>query len=262
MHLKIENDLVRKNIEIFKIILRRAIHAHEKTLQEKTTQQFEAFVSRKNGEIRFADLSPESLDKKEWSLVSFHFSLTGSDEESFSVSVTDKGAKELILTEFDSKATSALQETLKTIQFISRFLPRLQTLTSVLQEFSLMNLDSFLHDLSGKDLIHEAWHSLTREECEDVLDDKQEGVFLFRKDPYTALMEEDLSKEHAEEVQCITLSYKAGKDKIKEMTLIRRECGWSVYDNDPTLKGTLYPSPGSLLESFKSLLKTPLLQIV
>ena len=130
MYLKIDNDLVRKNIEIFKIILKRAIQTHEETKNEKTTQQFKAFIHRGCGEIRFSDINPESLDDKEWTLVSFHFSLPKELDESFSINVTDIDEQQFSWEGFNPKAVSALKETLKTIQFISRFLPKLKNLTA------------------------------------------------------------------------------------------------------------------------------------
>jgi hypothetical protein len=258
MHLKIENDLVRKNIEIFKIILKRAIQAHEKEQNEKVTQQFKAFIHRGCGEIRFSDLSPESLDSKDWTLVSFHFSIPSSSDASFQIDITDIDEEKFSWEGFDTKAVSALKETLKTIQFISRFLPRLKSLTAVLKEFSLMNLDTFLDELSTKDLVHEAWHSLTRQECEELLHNKPPGVFLFRKDEYADTLEACLSTELDEPIKCITLTYVASFGKISDLTLVKRECGWIIYNNDPTLEGPLYPSARSLLESLKGLFKTPL----
>ena len=259
MQLKIQNDIVRKNVEIFKIILKRATQTQEESKTNKTTEHFKAFVHRSRGEIRFSDFTAEALEAQDWTLVSFQFSLPSCPEESFSIDIADTDNHSFSWDSFKPEAFSALKETLKTIQFISRFLPRLKNLSSLLREFSLMNLDTFLDQLSTKDLIHESWHSLNRIECEKLLLTHPPGMFLFRKDEFASLLEDQLTKEHKSSIQCITLSYVSSIKKISDLTLIKRPKGWIIYNNDPTLEGSVYPSIRSLFESLKGILKTPLL---
>ena len=259
MHLKIQNDIVRKNVEIFKIILKRATQAHEESRTDNVMQHFKAFVHRSRGEIRFSDFNAEQLDTREWTLVSFQFSLHETPEESFSIDITDIDAHSFSWSTFNPEAFSTLKETLKTIQFIARFLPRLKSLSALFREFSLMNLDTFLDQLTTKDLIHESWHSLNRLECEKLLLIHPPGMFLFRKDEFASLLEEQLSQEHKIQIQCITLSYVSSLKKISDLTLVKRAKGWVVYNNDPCLEGSLYPSIRSLFESLRGILKTPLL---
>lgn len=259
MYLKIENDIVRKNIEIFKIILKRAIQFHETAETEKTAQHFKAFIHRGCGEIRFSDFSGEPLDAHNWAPVSFLFSLPKTEEESFSINISDLNEHSFTSEGFQSTALSAIQETLKTIQFISKFLPRLKNLSAVLKEFSLMNLDTFLDTLSTKDLVHEAWHFLKRDECERLLLKQPQGTFLFRKDEFATVLEKRLKIEHKEPITCITLSYVAYFNKTSDLTLIKKKNGWLIYNDDPSLSGPIYPSASSLLESLRGVLKSPLL---
>ncbi len=259
MYLKVQNDIVRKNVEILKIILNQAIQAREESKLETLTQCFNAYVHKDRGEIRFRDLTVSSLDTYEWSQVSFIFSLSNNSEESFSLDISNTNSDVFSWDELNPKAFAALKETLKTIQFISKFLPKLKRLSEVLREFSLMNLDTFLDELPTKDLIHEAWHSLQREECEKLLINHQPGTFLFRQDTFAAILESELSKEHNKTIKCITLSYVSGLHKISDLTIVKQDTRWIIYNNDPSLNSCPYPSARSLLESLRSILKTPFL---
>jgi hypothetical protein len=259
VYLRIKNDIVRKNVEIFKIILKKAMQAQEDMNTTKITQHFNAFINRARGEIRFADLHTEPLDEKEWEAISFNFSAPKEAEESFSIEISDINEQCFSWKGFQPEAIVTLKETLKTIQFISKFLPRLKNLSAVLREFSLTNLDTFLDQLSTKDLIHEAWHSLTKQECEKLLMKQSPGVFLFRKDEFASILEDQLSLNHKEQIRCITLSYVSSFGKISDLTLVKRKKGWVIYNDDPTLEELIYPSARSLLESLRGTLKTPLL---
>ncbi len=259
MYLKIQNDIVRKNVEILKIILKQAIQAREESKVETLTQCFNAYVHRIRGEIRFPDLTDHSLNAYEWSKISFVFSLPSNMEDSFSLDISDTNSTSFSWDSLDPKAFSTLRETLKTIQFISKFLPRLKQLSAVLREFSLMNLDTFLDELPTKDLIHEAWHSVQRAECEQLLLEHPPGVFLFRQDIFASILEKELSYEHKKNIKCITLSYVSALKKVSDLTLVKQDIGWVIYNDDPSLNSCTYPSARSLLESLRGILKTPLL---
>src|SRR5262249_28364183 len=150
-------------------------------------------------------------------------------------------------------------ETVKTIQLMAKFLPRIQSLTSTFREFSQINLDSFLDEIPTKDLIHEAWAQIGHEECEKLLSDKPPGTFLFRQDEFAMMLEEQLKEAHKKSVKCITLTYLNSKHRVVDHTLVKKKEGWVVYNDDPCLRGSVYPNVRALLDSFRGVLKLPLL---
>lgn len=258
MKISNQNETVQKNLEVFKIILKKATYLYE-IKSESKAQYFRAFIHRNRGEIQFPDLTTNYLDTKDWAPVFFHFSLPTYPEESFSLDISNLDHSQFSWGGLESMALTNLKETVKTMQFIARFLPKLSNLSAVLREFSAMNLDSFVEKISSKNLIHEAWHGLTKTECEHKLSKEQAGTFLFRKDPFAAMLEELLSQEHKQKIHCITLSYQSVDQKACDLTCVKKSTQWIAYNDDPKLTGLCYPSIHALLNSFRHLLKMPLL---
>jgi len=257
MHLKIWNETVRRNIEIFKIILKRTSHSNQQT--EKQCEDFRAFVHRINGEIRFVDLSSEPIDSKEWIVISFHFSLPKRDGDLPSFEVLGSENSLFSWDGFYPDALAVLKETVKTIQLMARFLPYIQNLNATFRELSQVNLDSFLDEIPTKDLIHEAWYQVTRQECEKLLMQKATGSFLFRQDEFAAILEGQLTRSHKRPMKCITLTYLNEKRRVVDFTLVKRRSGWIIYNDDPCLSGEMYPTVKALLSRFDSELAVPVL---
>jgi hypothetical protein len=254
-----QDAIVRKNIEVFKIILKKASRLYD-VKSETHAQSFHAFIHRDRGEIRFASLSKDFLENREWAPISFQFFLPMEKEKGLSLQISNLDSSLFSWQGLEKNALSTLKETIKTMQFMANFLPRLSNLSAILREFSAINLDSFISKLSSKDLIHEAWHSLTKEECEYKLRDHEVGTFLFRKDPFATILEELLSEEHKESIKCITLSYVSSQNNVCDITCVQKKSQWLLYDDDPKLKGPLYPSIYALLHGLQHRLRMPLLQ--
>lgn len=261
MYLKVQDETVRRNIEIFKIILKRASHSVESFHSEKQGQDFKAFVHRLRGEIRFADFNSDPVDSKDWIVVSFHFSLPEKPGESVAFEVTDKEGAVFSWDGFQSQALLVLKETVKTIQLMAKFLPCIQNLSMTFREFSQINLDSFLDEIPAKDLIHESWYQSDRQECEKLLSQKKRGTFVFRQDEFAALLESALIQAHKKSIKCITLTYVGALHKISDITLVKKKEGWLIYNDDPCLRGCIYPTVRILLDRFRSVLKVPLLNL-
>ncbi|MBX9923517.1 MAG: hypothetical protein K2Y01_05345 [Rhabdochlamydiaceae bacterium] len=259
MYVRLQDETVRRNIEVFKIILKRASSSVDAIVAEKKEKEFKAFVHRIKGEVRFADLSAEPLDTKDWLLVSFRFSLPKNAKESLHCEVLGPEGASFSWDGFQEVALSVLKETIKTIQFMSRFLPSLQNLSRAFRDFSQINLDAFLEEMPAKDLIHEAWCQLDREECERLLLQKSAGTFLFRQDFFTAILEKLLTQTHQKQIKCITLTYIDAWQKVSDLTLVKKKEGWMIYNDDPCLRATMYPTVRALLDRFKGVLKSPVL---
>lgn len=259
MYVKIQGETVRRNIEVFKIILKRASHSVDSMQTEKKEKEFKAFVHRIKGEVRFADLSAEPLDARDWLLVSFRFTLPKNSKDSLHCEVLGSEGGAFSWDGFHEVALSVLKETIKTVQFMAKFLPSLQTLSLAFRDFSQINLDVFLEEIPAKDLIHEAWCQLDREECEKLLLQKSEGTFLFRQDFFTAILEKLLTQAHQKQIKCITLTYVDAWKKVSDLTLVKKNDGWMIYNDDPCLRSAIYPTVRALLDRYKGVLKNPVL---
>lgn len=255
-----QNEIIRKNVEVFKIILKRVSQLYENASGiDKTAQSVLVFMHRSRGEIRFFDHYAESLNPNEWTCIRFHFSPSNFSQESFSVGISNVNEKHFSWEELQPEAFFNLKETIKTIQFISKFLPKLKSFSSVLKEFSLTNIDTLFKHFPSQDIIHEAWHNLDRNECEQVLLNHPPGVFLFRKDEFASILEDQLSLTHKQKITCITLSYASSIKKISDLTLVKTNEGWTLYNDNPDLEEAKYPSVYSLLDSMRGVCNTPLL---
>lgn len=259
MYVKLEGETVRRNVEVFKIILKRASHSVDSMQTEKREKEFKAFVHCVKGEVRFADLSAEPLDSRDWMLVSFRFSLPNTPKDSLLCEVLGSEGGAFSWNGFHEGALCVLKETIKTVQFMTKFLPSLQTLSSAFRDFSQINLDAFLEEIPAKDLIHEAWCQLDREECEKLLLQKTAGTFLFRQDYFTGVLEKLLSQAHQKQIKCITLTYVDAWKKVSDLTLVKKKEGWMIYNDDPCLGSPIYPTVRALLDRFKGVLKNPVL---
>ncbi len=254
------NEVVRKNVEIFKIILKRVSQLYETgSKADKTTQSVLVFLHRMRGEIRFFDHYAETLDPGEWTCVRFQFSPSDLSQESFSLDISNVNEKHFCWEDLQPEAFSNLKETINTIRFISKFLPKLKNFSAVLKEFSLTNVDTLFTPSPTQDIVHEAWHDLTRNECEALLLSRPKGTFLFRKDEFATVLEEQLSFTHKQKIRCITLSYHAPKNKVSDLTLVQNRKEWLVYNDDPALEEEGYPTLNSLLDSLRGVLGTPLI---
>lgn len=259
MYLKLRNDIVRRNIEIFRIILKRASHLAADSELEKRDQVFKVFIHKSKGEVRFSDLSSEPLDSRDWTVAFFHLSLPQSFKEEVLFDISGADHTFFSWNGFQQEALVSLRETVKTIQLMTKFLPRLKSISATLKEFSQINLDSFLDEIPTKDLIHEAWHQICRERCEYLLESQSPGTFLFRQDEFALILEEQLKAAHEQAIKCITLTYLNNAHKVIDLTLVKKKEGWLIYNNDPSLEGSVYPSARALLDSLRRMLKKPLL---
>jgi len=251
-------DIVRKNIEILKVILNRVSKLYEDPLStDITPKSIVVFIHKTEGELRFFDPYSESIDPKEWSCLRVCFLPSSTAYESFSVDVSNIEEKFFSWEDLKPEAFINLKETLKTLQFLSKFYPKLQNFSSVLKEFSLANVDTLLQRFTSKDIIHEAWHNVDKTQAEALLSAYPPKTFLFRKDPFASILEEQLSLAHNEKILCITLTFITEEKNVCDLTLVKRNQGWSIYNDNPILDDCYYPSIHSLLDSLRSKINTP-----
>jgi hypothetical protein len=256
----ISSDVVRKNVEILKIILNRVSQLYEDPSSKDTsTKSILVFMHRIRGEIRFFDPYSDTIDPREWTCLRFCFSASPKSQESFSLDVSNIEEKCFSWEDLKPEAFTTLKETIKTVRFLSRLYPKLPNLSTTLKKFSLTDVDSLFNRFAGKDIIHEAWYSLDKKETESLLSAYPSGTFLFRKDSFAEILEEQLSLSHKETIACITLSFTSDMKQICDKTLVKNKKGWTVYNDDPNLETQFYPSIYSLLDSLKNIINTPLI---
>jgi len=256
MKLKVESDVVRKNVELFKVLLRKSSQqtTSNKILQGKI---YKAFINKLSGELSFCDVSPEisASELSTWRPLSFR--VFAPPAESMKCEIVEQN----IASSADGVAPEAvkvLQETVKTIQLISRLLPRIQNLPRLFLEFSQVHLEVTGLKKGQYDIVHNSWHQVDRIETEALLGNKEIGTFIFRKDEYARILERELSKAHAEPIKCITLSYLHSTQKICDLTLVLVKQGWLVYNDDPTLDQPVYPDIEVFIDNMKGILVSPL----
>ncbi len=259
MKLTIENDVIRKNVEIFKILLKKASQdsSHKKESEDKT---YKAYIHRVRGEIRFFDISPKVEEDQEWKCISFKVMLDREKPEKLLCEVSDEGQVVFRCDDIKPNALHNLSETLKVINLMARLLPHIESLPRLFLEFSQINLDRLPQDMPSRDIIHDAWHQVDRLGAERVLQEKEVGTYIFRKDPFAEIMESELSRAHGELVKCVTLSYVSYNGRVCDLTIVKIEKGWLFYNDDPNLDEPIYPTSNMLLESLRSVIKKPLLE--
>jgi len=118
---------------------------------------------------------------------------------------------------------------------------RCDTLQPLAYRVLIASLYAFL--LERHHLLKEAWHPVTREGAEALLESQEVGTFLFRQDEYAALLEGEFQGH------CITLSYVEEEGKVVDATLVEKKGRWSLFDGDPELRGDSFSTLGGLLES-------------
>lgn len=111
-----------------------------------------------------------------------------------------------------------------------------------------------------KDIVHEAWHQVDRIGAEELLAGKSPGSFIFRKDEYASLLEEQFhASKSSERVICFTLTYREAHDHVVDRTIVCKNNRWFFYDDDPALQGPSYDSIYALLDNAGADLSFPVL---
>ena len=245
MKIKIQSPTIRKNVEAFKELARSFLH---KKLSVQPIYH-EAFVHKDKGDLSFDEKS-----SKEWQKVRVVFAMGENSPERMRFSLMEEDLQAL-----SAKAENAVKETMTMLNALSQQMPEVADMKRAFTVLSQIEIEGNRFQIKGKDLIHEAWHQVSREEAENLLTGKEEGTFFFRKDSYAAMLEESLGEALHVPIKCITLTILGHKEQVMEHTLINKAGLWLVYDDDLTLSGVSYPSIYALLESLEDLLKKPLL---
>lgn len=111
---------------------------------------------------------------------------------------------------------------------------------------------------TDQNVLFQAWHYMDRMQAENLLLDKPVGTYLFRKDPYAGLLEQELEKQLGFKLKCFTLTYSKQDQQICDCTILHANGVWQIYDDDPSLNQRNFSSLVELLNTFETDLRFPL----
>jgi hypothetical protein len=130
----------------------------------------------------------------------------------------------------------------------------LETKMSVLAKLTIAGSVSYV----DRNILIDAWHPVDRMEAEALLMDKPIGTYIFRKDPFSKILEQQLCEQHKKLIKCFTLTFSQPNKKFTDITLIHYEGSWQHYDDDPSLGEKSFQELKDLLLLWKDQLKYPL----
>jgi hypothetical protein len=155
------------------------------------------------------------------------------------------------------EAFHIIQETLHVINALCLQLKSSGGLDAKISAIARVAIDATTSSQNKRILI-DAWHFVDRMGAEDLLLSKPVGTYLFRKDSYADILEQQLKQQMNKKIRCFTLTYSGPNLKISDLTLVEVDGSWQVYNDDPSLEQTAYSELQELLGQFKRRLKYPL----
>lgn len=261
MKLKVQNEAVRHNIELFKKLIEK--HGLKKVSATEVSKSYHAFINRVTGDILFSEfvLDKKQLQNKTWKPICLHLNVEDPDTDRVVFEITEEGKNETLFhcDDLHPAAYRIMSETMKTLNMISNHMIHPPTMEKVFKEISQLQIEDAPLLIPGKDIIHEAWHQLNRIQAEELLNRYPIGSFFFRKGEYVPELEGPLREQFREKVMCFTLTYSEPNRKITDLTIVKKGDRWFIYNDDPTLSGASYSTINSLLDSLRSQLLIPIL---
>lgn len=261
MHIIVGDKTVKENIRSFLELLRKAEAKREGRGAALFEKSYRAFLNRATGMLVFLDAFKDQpdLSENEWKPLFIDYiydpDLEGFRAEVFEISNKNESFK------FTGLSSSAIQAIKKTITILNRlsFLVRGEGSDLITKIHALCKVQIDVESSRERNILIASWHSLDRLGAEKALKGKSVGTFLFREDYYAKLLGDQLSKQLAKNVKCITLTVVEPDNKIADFTLVHIDHQWRVYSDV-----RFYNTPGfSEIEDllkihFNDILKEPL----
>lgn len=262
MRIQILDQPVRQNIEIFLQIMRRVKQKQLQELQKNLPQEkiFNVWLNRRTGQLFFADITEESefIGKKDWKPVEFSYHYDPvSGEICFLVKEAEEKEALFSSEDLDPIAFRILRETMNVLNELCRRLKGPSDLETKISVLTKMTIDSEVSH-ADRNVIIDCWHHVDRLGAEDLLKGLPAGTYLFRKDQYADILEEQLQKQHHKKVKCFTLTYSGEHNKVSDLTIVHIDGVWQAYDDDPSLKQKKFHDIKDVINHFKETLKYPL----
>jgi hypothetical protein len=258
MRIKIVDEPVRQNVELFLEILRRT---KKKQISQPLPQEkvFNAWLNRTTGQLFFADIREGStvIGKKDWRPISFSYQYAPENGE-IQFLVQDADAKKLAFDREDIEplAMRILQDTMKIFNQICQQLKGPSDLDTKIAVLSKLTIESEVSHVD-RNIIFDAWHPADRMGAEDLLKDKPAGTYLFRKDEFAEILEKQLELSLGKKVKCFTLTFSGEDRKISDYTMVHVDGKWQIYNDDPSLEQKMFVDLKEIIADHKDELKYP-----
>ncbi len=259
MRFKILDVPVRQNVELFLNLLRRSKRKfqHPPIPSEKI---FKAWLNRETGQLLFAEVTKESLflAKEEWKPVDISYRYDPqAGEIIFLIEEREVPLKGFRCDDLTPIAFNIVRDTMKMLNSICQNLKGPSDLATKMSVLTKLTIDGSVSHVDRSILI-DAWHHVDRMGAEELLFDKPIGTYLFRKDHFSDILEQQLCEQLKNPVKCFTLTYSQSNKKFCDLTLVHYEGKWQYYDDDPSLTNRSFQELGDLLMLWKNQLKYPL----
>ncbi len=240
----VRSKIVSKNIDQFKKIVHQGIEKGEQDSNNPSIYEYLGFVNLVTGSFRFSRF--QFLNQTEWKKITIQINLHLKQ-----VAIQEPGKDFFDFSSFDPIGLQLFKETLQVLQELVEKL-------YAIEELHHWEPDMALSRSSVEDVVFHAWHSVDRTQAEELLSTCSIGTFLFRKDPFALVLEQELKKNFKDPIKCVTLTYVDKDQRVRDHTLVNYKNAWLLYDNDPSLKGTKFPAITELLRGTGQYLKHPL----
>lgn len=247
---------VKRNLELFRHLIHRQAEKSNRFFQV-AKKSYNAFINRKTGELKFAELDRKKTPLgDEWKPIVIQ--LRPNEEGAFEV-LSAESSEVFDCSQISKEAYALLSKTIHILNQLSYDPKQGKNPFWILRQISHLEFLLSEEEEGQRNLIHDAWHNINREEAEYLLETRTPGTYLFRKDEFAKLLEDTLNEESAEPVVCITLTYRDWDDKICDRTLVNQDGRWQFYNDDPGLCGARYDNVKDLLNTIRDQISEPLL---
>lgn len=247
MRVRVLEGVVRQNVILFMDVLSQA---EQKSLTAKKT--FRAWLHCRSGELFFTNPSEGRECKPVF--LNFCYDPVQGEIQLFIQEKKDS----FFLGDLSPNAQRVFQETMRTFTEIALRLKGPSDLKTKLSVLSHLIVDIILP--ADRNVLMAAWHLVDRMQAESLLENLPSGTFLFRKDSFTEVLEDQLKEQLKKPIKCFTLTLSHENHIISDYTLVYVDGRWQIYDDDPLLQQPSFPNLKSLLSSFQGNAKYPLYQ--
>ncbi len=249
MRITVKDRVVKHNLELLKSLLQRSRHGKCKAWIETTT-----------GEISTKPPTGEEK-KRKWRAVKIQLAGEPSLAQPALMIEEDTKTSEEIF-DFSGWAIRARRVVLETVQTINTrlaTLPRGEKSEEFLARFAVAQITLMRQGKEKTNLILEAWHNIDRVGAEKALEGHPGGTYLFRKDDYTALLEQELFNRFDGTVHyCVTLTYLDETGIVRDKTLVQREKYLVIFNDNPNLMEPHFATLEDAMRSIDPSLSRPL----
>lgn len=267
MKIKVRDEAVQKNIELFKKLVEKQKRlqkpAAQNALEIKNSKTYMVFLNRQTGALLFPEIVDDLAELKErtWRPICIRVRNFRYPHHKAEFEVIEDERNEAVFkySDLEPLAMQVLAETIKVLNAMSHHLKTHLDIEEALQEFCLAKVE-FSTKMKSKSILYKAWHQLDRIEAEQLLHQQEEGAYLFRKDYYTLILEDQLCRRYRIVIKCWTLTVLQTKGKVTDYTIVEIDGKWLFYNDDPNLQEAWFNSIEELLETKKDIIRSPILQ--